>query len=238
MAKLQANATFGKTMEQVRNRVNVRLKTHTRRRKRPRIQTFTETHQRRSENETQFRSIEHSSRQYPCGRSKSQRIRGRSLSILEILELAQTSSGGTNRASEPYHHCAAAASATTTTTTGVSHTIAFADDSAARQTSQKAASSVVSLLTWRARTRLETCRKFRRIEHTASLRQSNDPFCQRIFSQTRFLHATQTEETAVSSSQDLLERHRGPLSDRLGGRVRSFVAQRRIEILADVYRRV
>jgi len=70
-----------------------------------------------------------------------------------ILKLAQTSSGGTDRASQPYHRCAAAASAaTTTTTTGVSHTIAFADDSETRQTAQKAASSVVSLLTWRART--------------------------------------------------------------------------------------
>ena len=59
-----------------------------------------------------------------------------------------TSSGGTHRASQPYHRCAAAAStATTTTATGVSHTIAFADDSETRQTSQKAASSVVSLLT-------------------------------------------------------------------------------------------
>ena len=71
----------------------------------------------------QFRSVEHSSRQYPCGRSKSQRIRGRSPSI---LELAQTSSGGTDRASQPYHcYAAAASAATTTTTAGVSHTIAF-----------------------------------------------------------------------------------------------------------------
>ena len=48
--------------------------------------------------------------------------------------------------------------------------------------------------------RLEIYRKFRRIEQSASLRRSNDSFCERISSQTRFLHVTQAEETAVSSS--------------------------------------
>ena len=72
--------------------------------------------------------------------------------------------------------------------------------------------------------RLEICRKFRRIEQSASLRRSN-PFCERISGRTRFLHVTQAEETAVSSSQDLLERHRGPLSDGFGGCVRSIVTR-------------
>jgi len=68
---------------------------------------------------------------------KSQRIRGRSPSI---LELAQTSSGGSDRASQPAHHCAsitaATAAATATTDASIaSYTIAFADDSETRQTS-------------------------------------------------------------------------------------------------------
>jgi len=78
--------------------------------------------------------------------------------------------------------------------------------------------------------RLEICRKFRQSKQSATLRRSNDPFCERISGQTKFLHVTQAEETADSSSQNLLERHRGPLSDRFGGRVRSFITQRRIEI--------
>ena len=48
------------------------------------------------------------------------------------IKLAQTSSGGTDRESQPNHCCATTAAATSTTTTGVSHTIAFADDSETR----------------------------------------------------------------------------------------------------------
>ena len=174
----------------------------------------------------------HSSRQHPCRRSKSQRIRGRSPSI---LELAQTSSGGTERASQPYHcYAAAASAATTTTTAGVSHTIAFGGAADVTE------SSVERGLPFDMETAYSDLRfagSFGGLKICVVMPEQR-PVLQENFWPNEILTRYTSRGDCGFLVGDLLERHRGPLSDRFGGRVRSFVARRRIQILADVYRRV